>query len=371
MEPIRILHMIGSLNIGGSQMMVLNLYKSIDRSRIQFDFIIDHPEERALAEQVELLGAKIYTMPSFTGTNIGSVRKAWNAFFQQHPEYRILHSHVRSYASVYLPIAKRYGLKTVIHSHSTSNGTGIASAVKLLLQYPLRYQADYFFSCSMDAGNWLFGNKVTQSDRHFVLKNAINASLYRYDESFRKKHREALSLNDKVVYAHIGRFHPAKNHSFLLNVFARIHEEQPDSALLLIGDGELREQIESQIAELGLKDAVLLLGNRQDVPEVLQAADCFLFPSLWEGLGIVAVEAQAAGLPCLCSDQVPQEVRVTEDCVFLPLDKADVWKRESVMRSCTPRKDAYAQIVAAGYDIQSTARWLSDFYFRIAESERI
>lgn len=369
MEPIRILHMIGSLNIGGSQMMVLNLYKSIDRSRIQFDFIIDHPEERALAEQVELLGAKIYTMPSFTGTNIGSVRKAWNAFFQQHPEYRILHSHVRSYASVYLPIAKRYGVKTIIHSHNTSNGTGLKAIIKGVLQFPLRFQADFYFSCSKEAGEWLFGSKVTNSNRHMVLMNAINVNLFRFNIDVREKYRETLGVDDRTVYIHVGRFHPQKNHKFLLDVFAQIRASQPLSMLLLVGDGELRHEIEQQIINLGLDEAVILLGNRNDVNCLLQAADCFLFPSLWEGLGIVAVEAQAAGLPCLCSDQVPRLVQVTEKCTFLPLEQPEKWKQAAIRFAAMTREDTYNQIVAAGYDIQSTVQWLPEFYGQLIESD--
>ena len=363
MEPIRILHMIGSLEIGGSQAMVINLYRAMDRSKVQFDFIVDHPDRMALEETVKALGAKIYVVPTFVGTNIVAVTKAWNKFFQEHPEYKILHSHVRSYASVYLPIAKKYGLKTIIHSHSTSNGSGLKSLIKATLQYPLRFQADYFFSCSKEAGVWLFGKRIVSSDRHYIVKNAIDAGAYRCNEETRKNYIQDLGLDDKVVYAHVGRFHPAKNHSFLLRVFKRIYSVCPNAILMLVGDGELRTDIERQIDELGIREAVILLGNRHDIPKVLQAADFFLFPSLWEGLGIVAVEAQAAGLGCICSDQVPRLVKVTENCQFLPLDE-DAWVKAALDAS-KERTDTYEQIVDVGYDVHTTAKKLQEFYVKL------
>ncbi len=363
MEPIRILHMIGCLEIGGSQTMVINLYKMMDRSKIQFDFIVDRTDRMQLADTVRSLGARIYTLPSFVGSNIAQVRQAWEAFFTEHPEYKILHSHVRSYASLYLPIAKKHGVKTIIHSHATSNGSGAKALVKKLMQYPLRYQADYFFSCSEQAGLWLFGQKIVAGSRHHILKNAIDAQTYRFDPSVRAAYIQQLNLEGKRVYAHVGRFHPAKNHSFLLRVFRKICDADPNALLLLIGDGELRENIEQEIEALNLRPYVLLLGIRNDVAGVLQAADVFLFPSLWEGLGIVAVEAQAAGLPCICSDQVPPLVKVMDSCCFIPLDE-EKWAAAAM--SATPDKqDSYDQIVAAGYDVHATAQWLYEFYSKL------
>lgn len=360
MEPIRVLHMIGSFEVGGSQAMVINLYRAMDRSKIQFDFIVDHPDRMALAPVVTELGAKIYTMPTFVGKNILQVKKAWHAFFQQHPDYKILHSHVRSYASVYLPIAKKYGLKTIIHSHSTANGSGIKALIKATLQYPLRYQADYFFSCSKEAGRWLFGEKIIESGRCYILKNAIDARSYRYDESVRQRYRQMLDLVGKRVYVHVGRFHPAKNHAFLLCVFKRILKVDENSVLLLIGEGDLQADIEQRIDQLEIKDAVRMLGTRQDIPSILQAADVFLFPSLWEGLGIVAVEAQAADLTCICSNSVPQLVKVTEKCSFYPLNEED-WVR-AALDARDNREDTYDQIVDAGFDVHATAQWLGNFY---------
>lgn len=360
MGPIRILHMIGSFNLGGSQTMVLNLYRAMDREKVQFDFVLDHPQERELADQAEKLGARIYTVPAFTGTNFGQVRSAWDKLFTEHPEYKVLHSHVRSYASVYLPVAGKHGVKTIIHSHSTSNGKGIKALVKAAMQYPLRFLADYYFSCSEEAGRWLFGDRIVDGNRHHIIKNAIDAGAYRIDDEVRAAYIQELGLSGKRVYAHVGRFHPAKNHGFLLRVFQKIQQQQKNAVLILAGDGELRGSIEEQIDALGIRDTVLLLGSRHDIPKLLQAADVFLFPSVWEGLGIVAVEAQAAGLPCICSDRVPKLVETTEHCRFLPLEE-DAWVRAALNTPCQ-RTDTYSQIVAAGYDVRTTAQWMEQFY---------
>ena len=206
MEPIRILHMIGSLNIGGSQSMVINLHKAVDRSKVQFDYVVDHPDQLYYAETIKQLGGKVFELPTFKGTNFVEIRKAWKTFFREHPEYKILHSHVRSYASLYLPIARKAGLKTIIHSHSTSNGKGIASVVKRIMQYPLRFQADHFFACSKEAGAWLFGKKVVDSEKFHILQNAIDVEKYRFNQEIRDEYREKLGLGNKKTFIHVFAF---------------------------------------------------------------------------------------------------------------------------------------------------------------------
>lgn len=361
-EPIRILHMIGSLNIGGSQSVVINLYKNIDRSKIQFDFIIDHPNETFYKEYVDSLGARIFEMPTFTGINIIQVKKAWNRFFQEHPEYRILHSHVRSYASIYIPIAQKYGLKTIIHSHSTSNGKGIKSIIKAIMQYPLRNQADYFIGCSEEAGKWLFGSKVVKSDRYFTLKNAIDLSKYVFDQNIRLEYRSQLGLANEITYIHVGRFHPSKNHRFLIDLFAKIHEYNRNTKLVIVGDGQLRPQIESQISNLHLENSIILTGNRTDIPNLLFAADCFLFPSNWEGLPVTVVEAQAAGLPCLVSDRVTEEVAISGLVHFLPIYSGMECWLDAIKSMNYVKIYVHPEIQKSGFDISLTAGWLLHFY---------
>lgn len=357
--------MIGSLKVGGSQAMIMNIYRNIDREKIQFDFIIDHTDKMDYADEIKALGGKIYTMPTFKGKNILEVKRAWNEFFKAHPEYKIIHSHVRSYASVYLSIAKKYGLKTISHSHSTSNGTGIASVVKKTLQYPLRYIADYCFGCSEISGEWLFGRKVVDSDRYFMLKNAVDTKKFRYDETVRNEIRSEFNLGDEFIFGHVGRFNVPKNHEFLLEIFKAIHNVMPNSKLMLVGYGELQEYIENKIKALKLEDSVIMTGLRTDVPDLLLAMDAFLFPSKWEGLPVTLVEAQASGLHCFVSDTVTRDVEVSELIDYLPIDKgADVWVKK-VQNTDLTRKDVVCDIVNAGFDIEASSKWLTEFYEKL------
>jgi glycosyltransferase involved in cell wall biosynthesis len=359
---IRVLHVLGGLDRGGAETMVMNLYRAIDKTQIQFDFIVHNEKKQAYTDEILSLGGRIFHFPAFNGFNYFKMKKLWTQFFINHPEYKILHSHIRSYASLYLPIAKKAGLKTIIHSHSTSNGKGLSSVVKRIMQYPLRWQADYFFGCSKEAGTWLFGSKVVSSLKFHILQNAIDTELYKFNPKTRKEYREKLGLGDKKTFINVGRFHPAKNHPFLLNVFAEIHKFDPNTVLLLVGDGPLRQAIEKQIISLGLQNEVVLLGSRSDVPKLLQAADCFLFPSVWEGLPVTVVEAQAAGLPCFVSANITKEVHVSELVKFLPIDNGvDFWV-DSISHITTDRKNVVDQIKKAGFDIQYTAKELANFY---------
>lgn len=360
---VRILHMIGSLDIGGSQMMLMNIYRTIDRKKIQFDFIVDHPEQLYFKEEIEKLGGKIYVMPIFTGKNYFQVKKAWNRFFDEHVEYHVLHSHVRSYAAIYIPIAKKHGVRTIVHSHSTSNGSGVKSIAKAILQYPLRYEADYFFGCSQKAGEWLFGKKIVHSDRYFTIKNAIDTQKYFFDREQRRLLRYQLGIGEDVtVFIHVGRMHEAKNHTFLLNVFSALLKEIQNSMLLIVGDGELSEEIKIQIKQLNLELKVEMLGARNDIPNILKAADVFLFPSKWEGFPVTVVEAQASGLPCFVSNKVTREVGMSELVQFLPIDRGTQMWVDAIKESDLTRKNVIDKIVEAGFDIGKMVEWLTKFY---------
>ena len=365
---IRVLHVLGGLNLGGAETMVMNLYRAIDRTKIQFDFIIHLSEKQAYEDEILRLGGRIFRFPRFTGKNILSQAKIWDAFLKEHPEYTILHSHVRSYASLYLPIAKKNGVKTIIHSHSTSNGSGMSSYIKSAMQYPLRYEADFCFGCSEEAGRWLFGNKVLNSNKYFMLKNAIDLNKYQISVEIRKKYRNEWNIDDSSrVFMHVGRLHEAKNHTFLLDIFNEYQHKHSNSILILAGDGELKDNIRQKIYKLGLATKLKMLGERNDITDLLHAADCLLFPSNWEGLPVTVVEAQAAGLPCLVSDTVTKDVNVTELVKNLPINKGtEVWIRE-IEKLDFHKKDVSEDIRRAGFDIESSAKWISNFYMRLSE----
>ena len=288
--------------------------------------------------------------------------KAWNHFFATHPEYKVIHSHVRSYASVYLPIAKKYGLKTVIHSHSTSNGSGFTALVKQILQYPLRYQADCYLSCSEVAGKWLFGDKVVAGEKFQILQNAIDIGEYQYNETARDIIRKELGLNKEILFGHVGRFHESKNPIFLLEVFGQLHNKIPNSKLVMVGEGELRTQIEEKIRQLKIEKDVYLLGTRNDVKSILQAMDCFLFPSCWEGVPVTVIEAQAAGLPCFVSDTVTKDVGASDLVHYLPIQNGTEPWVKAITEADLERKDVAEEIKQAGFDIACTSKWLMNLY---------
>ncbi|MBR3071934.1 glycosyltransferase family 1 protein [Fibrobacter sp.] len=367
-ESIRILHMIGSLNVGGSQAMIINLHKAIDKSKVQFDYIVDHPDQLYYESVVKELGGKIYCMPTFKGYNLFEIRKAWKQFFKDHPEYKILHSHVRSYASLYLPIAKNAGLKTIIHSHNTSSGKGLKAVVKFCLQRGLRKNVDYYFACSDVAGKWLFGEEITKQSNYHVLNNAIDVEKYAYSEMSRKKIRDEFNLKNELVVGHVGRFHPQKNHSFLVDIFAEIHKKRPDSVLMLVGTGDLMDSVKEKAAELKLDDSVIFTGSRADVNELLSAFDVFVFPSLFEGLPVTLVEVQAAGLPCFSSDTVTKEVDFDRKINYISLDKDAAYWADEIINGKPERLDHTEAIRKAGYDIQYTVKELTSFYQKLAGS---
>ncbi|MGN0183691.1 MAG: glycosyltransferase family 1 protein [Aristaeellaceae bacterium] len=370
-ENARILHMIGSLGIGGSQAFVMNLYRRIDRNRLQFDFIVDTPERNNYAGEIAEMGGKVYCFPKFNGRNYFEIRRAWRRFLEEHREYRVLHSHVRSYASIYLPIARSYGLKTIIHSHNNSNGRGALALGKCILQLPLRFQADYYMACSQDAGKWLFGNRVCRSGNFRVINNAIDAAAFTFCEQNRAQVRLELGLKDAFVLGYLARVTAGKNPLFAIDVMAELVKLIPDARLLFVGDGELLTAVKARVAELGIQRSVVITGERTDAGRLYAAMDCYILPSLWEGLGISLIEAQAAGLRCICSEGIQDEAIVSDLVERYPLRMgAKAWaERIASMQQSRARPDMSGQIRAAGFDIAENAERLQGFYEKLCRKE--
>ena len=325
---IRVLHVLGGLNRGGAETMVMNLYRNIDRSKVQFDFIVHTKNKCDYDDEIKSLGGRVYNVPKYTGKNHFEYKKAWIRFFKEHSEYKIIHGHVRSTAAIYLKIAKKNGLTTISHSHNTSSGKGLSAVVKNTFQYPTRYVAEYLFACSEFAGKWLFGRKSLHKDNFYILNNAIDGKSFIFDKKIREDKREEFKIKDRFVIGHIGRFHPQKNHDFLIDIFKKVHDINNNAVLMLVGDGELKQIIQEKIENLGLCDSVIFTGVRSDIPDLLQAIDVFVFPSIFEGLGIVAVEAQAAGIPCIVADTIPKEAYITDLIKSISLSEpVDVWSK--------------------------------------------
>lgn len=367
MQPKRILHVIGSLNVGGSQNMVMNLYRRINKNEFQFDFIVFYKEQDYYLKEIEELGGKVYYLPNFSAQNVFKFVKSWIQFFESHSEHIIVHGHVRSTASIYLYIAKKFGKKTIAHSHSISNGTGTAAIVKDLLQIPIRFIADYFLAPSLESGIWLFGKKIVKSQYFSILKNSIDINKFKYKKSTDEIIRKKTNIENNFVIGHVGRFSDVKNHLFLIDIFKQIKALNHSAKLLLVGEGEGRTNIELKIKRENLEKDVIMLGNRDDVSDLMQAMDVFVFPSKFEGLGMVTIEAQTAGLYTFISDKVPEEVVISPIIEQIELTKsARDWAQSIIKRkSVIDRKELYKYAQQAGYDVNDVEKKLIIIYRNI------
>ena len=368
-EPIRVVHYIGALELGGSQSFVMELYRNIDRSKIQFDFIVFEGWRGDLYDEIEKLGGEVYDSPKYNGLNHLKYTNWWNKFLKDHPEYQVVHGHVRSVASIYLPIIKKYGRFSILHSHSASNGHGLSAVIKFFLQLPVRHQADFYMACSDAAGRWLFGEKVFKSTKYQTVPNAINTDRFAFDSDVRDKIRKEYGLESILVIGHVGRFYEVKNQSFLLDVLEECLQTRKDVKLMLVGDGPMRDEIELKTKSKGLDSYVLFIGARTDTEKYYNAIDVFAFPSLWEGLGIAVIEAQICGLHCVVSEGIPVTVDINAGLVSrLPLESGQkVWS-ENILR--TDLKDRSSHVMEAkesGYDIKNNAVKMQGFYLKEAK----
>lgn len=360
-EPIRVAHIMGKMMSGGVESMVMNYYRHMDRTKVQFDFIIDEDSTVVPYEEIEGLGGKVYRIPPYQ--KVIPYHKALVELFRQN-RYRIVHSHINTLSVFPLLAAKRASVPVrIAHSHSTA---GKGELVKNILKYMLRPFAKVFpthyCACSEYAGRWLFGDRLVDTGRVRIVRNAIDLSKFAFNADVREAVREGLNIADKLVIGHVGRFMKQKNHAFLVDIFEAVHQKEPNSVLLLVGEGELEEEIRAKVDRLGLTEAVQFLGVRNDVHRLLQGMDVFLLPSLYEGLGMVAVEAQATSLKTICSDAVPAEAKITEDFIYMPLSAPTGAWAKKVLTCISNRKSGMKQILYANYKIQEAANYLNEWY---------
>lgn len=360
-KPIRVLHVLGSMNLGGAESRIMELYRCIDRSKIQFDFLVHTKEEGHYNKEIRALGGEIYSLPRFRLVNIVEYRKAIQGFFREHKEFAAVQGHMTSTASIYLPIAKKEipSVITIAHARSAGVDRGLKGYVTKFLRLSLRKKADYCFACSKEAGLAVFGREAQ------VIPNAIDVDRFRYREEVRCELREKLGLKDKFVIGHVGRFGFMKNHAFLIDVFDKLCKMRDNMALVLIGKGEEEANVRKKLEELGLQDKVLFVGNVFDVERYYQIFDYFVFPSVFEGLPGSVVEAQAAGLRCMISDTITREVVLTDlvECRSISED-ASLWA-EAILTNevkAYDRPDVRAEIVEKGFDVNTQAAVMEAFY---------
>lgn len=371
-EPVRILHVIGIMNRGGSETMIMNLYRKIDRTKVQFDFVENSFEKAVFDEEILSLGGRIFRCPHYNGKNHFEYKKWWNDFFKTHPEYKIIHGHIGSTAAIYLKIAKKYGCYTIAHSHSEFSIRNKGGLIYSIYNYPTRYIADYFFACSKLSGISRFGNKVVKGNNYKILNNAIDLNGFSFNEQVRNKMRESLNITDEIVLGHVGRMDDNKNQIFLLKLLQEMIKKQLNVKLILIGTGVNFNSLREEATKLNLDDSVVFTGVRTDISELMQAMDCFVFPSFYEGLPVTLVEAQATGLPCVISDTINDEVKLTKEVCKLSLkDSFDTWMNKILeYTSSKDRKNNYEAITKEGFNIDETSKWMEDFYLDVYENRK-
>lgn len=366
MTAIRILQSLATLDRGGAESMIMNLYRNIDRDKIQFDFVVnDRVKPYMFEEEVKRLGGRIFTIPKFSGKNFVLYRKKVTQLFQNNSEWKIVHIHNTSSAMLMIDIAKKYHLITIAHAHFNRDFINFKSYVQKILRVPIKNNADYLLACSKLSGAYVFN---VNKEEVRVLNNAIETKKYIFNEEIRKRKRAELALKDKTILGHVGRMDFEKNHFYLLDIFNNYHKLNPKSVLLLIGEGVLKEELRKKVKDYGLVDEVKFLGMRSDINELLQAMDIFVFPSLFEGLPVTLIEAQAAGLPILASDRITKEVQITDLINFKSIDiEPSQWAKTIDDQYLLFRNNMSERIIEAGYDVKDTAKELEAYYSSILE----
>lgn len=363
--PIRVLQVATIMNRGGLETMLMNYYRHIDRSRIQFDFMVHRQDRGAYDDEIKSLGGRIFRVHPIHPKYFVAYIKELDKFFRMHKEYKIVHSHLDVLSTFVLRLARKNNVPVRIsHSHSTSFADiGIRKHFKLYSKKHLNNECTHFFACSKAAGRFQFGNDIVDSGRLTIMRNAIDTDRFKFNVAARNRICTELNLGDKFVIGHVGRFAYEKNHEFIVDVFNEVAKTERDAYLLLVGDGELRDAIENKVAGMGLSDKVMFVGSVPNVNDYLSAMDVFLFPSRFEGLGIVCIEAQASDLPVIASTMVPRDVSLTRNVKFLELDAPlDQWANAVSNCKNINRTNDSNVTVAKAYGIENSARLLKNFY---------
>ena len=387
-HPMRILHIVGAMYPGGVENFIMNLYRHIDRERFQFDFIVHQRRENDYVPEIEAMGGRVYELPRLTKHPVTNLREITQLTRENGYAFVIRHT-ANALIAPQLLAAKRGGAVTICHSHSSDD-----PQVRLhrIGQRLLPKAADFRFACSEQAGKWMYGETGTFQ----IIRNAVDLSLFSYTKEKGERVRAELGIAGRHVYGHVGNYIEVKNHPYLLKVYREIVNREPDAVCLCVGEGELRGQIEAQVRELGLTKNVILTGLRKDIPDILSALDVLIFPSIFEGLPLTLIEAQAAGLPMLISDAITEDVVVTEGLVERRPISEDpaLWAERAIAlanggiegdadavggagsgaaaadlgidcicqeRSRTCQRE---RIAAAGYDLQELVQWYEVFFER-------
>jgi glycosyltransferase involved in cell wall biosynthesis len=357
---IRVLQVVNKMQRAGLETMLMNYYRNIDRDQIQFDFLTHRPEKGDYDDEIISMGGKVYYAPRLYPQNYPKYFKWMKGFFYEHPEYNIIHSHIDAMSYVPLKAAKDYGIPNrIAHSHSTAIDKDYKYILKQYFRERINSVVTNRLACGAEAGQFLFKNHEFK-----IIPNAVDASIFCYNQCIRDKKRNELGYSNEFVIGHVGRISYPKNHKFLIKIFYELQKKYENARLLLVGVGEGEVDVRKQIKDLGIESKVKFLGNRDDVFELYQAMDVFVLPSLFEGVPVVGIEAQFADLPCIFSDRVPVEVKFNNNCNFIGLDKSAEYWADTILQtkenfSRTSIKD---EIINSRYNIKYSHSILEDFY---------
>lgn len=361
--PIKVLVLDTVMDRGGAESMMMNYLRNIDKSKIQIDFMVNREYKGAYEDEIESLGSHVYRMCSMYPKNFRRYKKEIKEFLKEHPEYKIIHSNLEERSYFALKEAKKLKVPIRIsHAHNSPKGFDIKTIVRYYFKARLKKEVTHMFACGQDAGDWLYGKKYRKDV--IIMNNAIDAKKFEYNPQIEKEMRKELNIEGKFVIGHVGRFFSQKNHDFLIDIFNKVYKKEKSAILILVGDGELKKEIEKKVMFLGLENSVKFLGVREDINKLMQAFDIFLLPSLFEGLPVTMIEAQASGLKCIISDKVTKECDITGNVEEFSLkESSEKWAEEILKYKDGYKKESmYEKIKNAKYDIKENALWLQNFY---------
>lgn len=370
---IRVLHVVGSMNKGGIETLLMTLYRNINRDKFQFDFAVHSTNKGDFEDEIKSMGGKIYRItPRSQGLKMN--RRDWENVFRSNPEIRIIHQHVSSLTYITpLKVASKYNIKVrIIHSHSAGAEGYSHYLLHSLNSRSLHKYANFYLSCSNKASEWLFGKSHKILLKNVILfRNVIDASSFTLNEEVGIKIKQQLNIEGKKVIGHVGRFTEAKNHEFILDIFYEALKLTKNIQLILVGHGSLEVEIKNKIKELGIVENVTIInGKTNNVNKIYQTFDVFLFPSKVEGLGMALIEAQAAGIRSLASKEVPEEVNITNLVEFVSLNNsAEYWAKLIIDNINYPKRDTLSVIESNGYDINTGTNFLENLYEQFLRSE--
>lgn len=363
---IRILQIGMTPNLGGVETYVMNIYRKIDREKFQFDFIDWYGEKNiAYSDEIKKLGGKIYKIKSRREAIISNYRSLKKIIFSGRYQYIYYNLNSLSYVVGMSEIIKNSKMKLIVHSHN--DGFETTSRITRILDNMHRNIVKnnvIRLACSQSAGKWMFdGSEFT------IIPNAIDVNKFDFNPRIRKAYREKFDLSSNIVFGCVARFSPQKNHDFLIDIFHKIHLQNPNSTLLLVGDGDLKEQLQQKVSRLNISDSVKFLGMRTDIPELMQAIDVIISPSVFEGFGISVLEAQCTGLRCYVSEVFNDEVIQTPNVQKISLgNSSEQWAQiisdDLREKTISVRKSYKDKIINSGYDIGSMVRNIEKLFTR-------